>query len=566
MLIIIGILNFSQNEMKQSITLIILTLIMGVKIYAQDWIYNNEAFPIDSVFFSYGDAVELSDGRISASAVKFFRSGVGDFYTTHPAVMLLSHNGTLVAQNDFFRPGYWGSTNPFVFERDGELFALTSYSPDHDSTYFNYFMNYDDPPTDAIIALFKLDDKLHVLESYEHSFEIDTFENTSDQFWNMMPQEHSGNIFIYSAFVDEGNIVGVYSKTSTYCPTEPRDHDSVFFFRMDFQGNFLDKVGYETSKSGMAYHLACRRYHMVKTETGYQYFVQSSGGLIGYGADGARQGTVFYLDEHFNILNYKQFKHYNIIPNNQSNNTFYNISVCSSHRNTIYLATSARSKDDPSHDEDCRLYEYDNSFETSNPLPLLNYVDRGTPIWDMPAMYKAVDVANDGSVYFAYTLNVGWASMMDSWIIIERLDADLNTMSELYYELNGENDGIYSAALSITATNDGGVMLLLNSYDLEDSNHQWSTIVKFPQETFVDIKETHYDCHSLVTFYPNPVKEQLQMQFPPRRAAYPSGALRPARPPGAHAKQGLREHRHEPAACGHLHLARHIGGWEILFG
>lgn len=52
----------------------------------------------------------------------------------------------------------------------------------------------------------------------------------------------------------------------------------------------------------------------------------------------------------------------------------------------------------------------------------------------------------------------------------------------------------------------------------------------------------------------------------PRRSAQANRALRPARPLGARATEQLRKHRHEPAAHRHLHLARHIGGWEILFG
>lgn len=490
---------------KKTLFSITIMLICMAKVYAQEWMLRNDYYPSDTVRRGYIDSFELNDGRIALSGNLFYRSGAGDFYTSHPHVTLLSEEGSLLAHRDFFRPGYWGSTTPYLFQDENDdLFALMSYSPDHDSTYFNYFLNQGKPPTNAIIGLYKLDSDLNPVEVYEHTYAIDTFENTNNSFWCWMPQEHSGNIFIYSAFVDEGNIVGVYCKTSTYCPTEPRDHDSVFFFRMDFQGNFLDRVGYETSKSGMAYHLACRRYHMVKTETGYQYFVQSSGGLIGYGAGGARQGTVFYLDEHFNILNYKQFKHYNVIPNNQSANTFYNIAVSRSHHNTVYLATSARSKDDPSHDEDCRLYEYDNSFEASNPLPILHYVERATPTWDTPAPNKAVEVANDGTVYFAYTLNDGYWNNIDSWIMIERLTPDLETIDAVYYDLGGENDGNHSNVYAITTTSDGGVLMEFSSYIIGNSSHSLNAVAKFSSKTFDGIEEAHASGLKVAVAYPNP--------------------------------------------------------------
>ena len=507
-----------MKNMQRTI-LVILALMMGAKMFAQEWVYSYENdYLFDVTCLSYGDAKELVDGQVATSGSMFFRSGVGDFYTTHPAVMLLSSEGSFVAQNDFFRPGYWGSTTPYLFENDnGELFVLTSYSPDHDSTYFNYFMNYDDPPANAIIVLYKLDDKLRVVESYEHSYAIDTFENKANTFWNNMPQEHSGNIFIFSAFVDEGNIVGCYSKSSTYCPEAPREHDSIFFFRMDFNGNFLDRVGYETNGSGEVFQLFYRRYHMVKVDNGYHLFLQGSGGIVGHSPNASRQGTVFYLDEHFNILRYKQFKHYNVIPNNASNNIFYNISVSRSQQNTSYVATSARSKDDPSHDEDCRLYEYNDEYEASDPLPIVNYMERATEVWDIPAMYKAVDVSNDGSVYYAYTLNVGWYNNRDSWIMIERLDADFNTLSELYYDLGGENDEIHSEACSIIATSDGGALLVLNSYPLDNIEWYRTSIVRFSAEDFMGIKETH-DNNIKVRpyyFYPNPVQNQLRMHFSP---------------------------------------------------
>lgn len=498
--------------MKQFV-LIALALIVGAKVMAQEWMLTSGPSPSDTVFRGYIESYELHDGRIAICGDLYYRSGVGDFYTPHPHVVLLSENGTMLAQKEFFRPGYWGSTMPYLLQNeDDELFALMSYSPDHDSTYFNYFLNLEEPPADAIIGLYKLDENLNPIETYEHSFAIDTFENNTNDFWNWMPQEHSGNIYIYSAFVDEGNIIGVYSKTSTYCPSDPRDHDSVFFFRMDFQGNFLDKVGYETVKSGISYHLNYRRHHMVKSETGYQYFVQGTGGMTGYGAGTAKQGTAFYLDSHFNILKYKEFRHYNIIPGNQTSNTFYNIAVSRSTHNTTYLATSARSKDNPSNDEDCRLYEYNDSFDSSSPLPILNYVERSTPNWDTPAPTKAVEVAEDGTVYYAYTLNDGFMNNLDSWIIIERLTPDLETIDAYYYDLGGENDGNHSSVNSITTTKDGGVLMAFSSYEIGNSANHRCAVAKFPAKAFDGIEEAHANDLELAVAYPNPGSSTLNIR------------------------------------------------------
>ena len=51
-----------------------------------------------------------------------------------------------------------------------------------------------------------------------------------------------------------------------------------------------------------------------------------------------------------------------------------------------------------------------------------------------------------------------------------------------------------------------------------------------------------------------------------KRIFKPSGALRPARAPGVHARQDLREHQHGPAARWHLHDACHYEGREGLYG
>lgn len=498
--------------MKHTI-LLALALIVGARAFAQEWMYCVEQDYSDSVRRDCMESYELYDGRIAVGGNLYYRSGVGDFYTPHPRVALLSSNGTLLAQRDFFRPGYWGSTTPYLLQdEEGSLYALMSYSPDHDSTYFNYFMNLDETPDDAIIGLYKLDKGLNIVESYEHSYAIDTFENHADSFWNLMPQEHSGNIFIYSAFVDDNNIVGVYSKTSTYCPSDPRDPDSVFFFRMDFHGNFLDRVGYKTMKSGIAYHLLYRRHHMIKSDTGYNFFVQSNGGLVGYGAGGAKQGTVFYLDEHFNILRYKEFRHYNTIPGNQSQNTFYNIAVSRSHRNTVYLATSARSKYDPSHDEDVRLYEYDDSYDSTNPLPMLHYVERATPTWDTPAVVKAVEVADDGTVYFAYTLNDGYFNNLDSWIMIERLTPDLEVMDAVYYDLGGENDDNHCSVTSITTTRDGGLLMAFWSKEIGNSSESVVAVAKFNTHSFDGIDEAHANGLKLAIAFPNPGNNVLNIR------------------------------------------------------
>ena len=482
-----------------------LALLFGAKAFGQEWEFTSE-FPYSSnECMTSFDATELSDGTIAVSSVHYYKSGEGDFYANHSAARKLSANGELLAEKSHFRESYFSPNIPYLIENpNGGLYLLATYSPDHDYTYFNYFKNYDNPPDKAIIGLYKLDENLDIVASYEHDFVIDTFEKHDSQ-WNYLPNEYSGEIYVFSAFEDEGSIVGGYIKTISHGNENQEWHDSIFFFRMNYDGEFEDRVGYEMTTRGGAVSYVYRRNHIVKGETGYLFYIQGRSCLADYSPNVNRQGCVFRLDEHLNVLNVREFRHvdYSQMPDN----TFYNITVKRSKHNTTYLATSSKSKSDPGQDEDCRLYEYDNSGTT---VSVINNAVRGTDQWDIPAMLKGVDVGDDNTVYFAYTLNVGFMNDLDSWMMIERLDANFDTISTVYYDLGGYNN-IHSEAYGITPTADGGVLLTFSSVNLNNTNQHWTTVTKFPAEAFVGIEEAHENGLKVAIAYPNPGKDVLNI-------------------------------------------------------
>ena len=150
--------------------LLALLLLFGTKAVAQEWEHSIAYSMNDDECFELYDAVEMSNGNVALSSSLYFKSGAGDFYSAHPAVTLLSANGQEMARKNYFRPGFCTTSYaPYLFENNGELFALMTYNPDHDSTYFNYFKNYDNPPADAVLGLYKLDSDLDIEESFEHS-------------------------------------------------------------------------------------------------------------------------------------------------------------------------------------------------------------------------------------------------------------------------------------------------------------------------------------------------------------------------------------------------------------
>ena len=487
-------------------TLLALLLLFVGNAFAQEWEYADEFSYSDNECMVNFDATELSDGTIAVSSVHYYKSGEGDFYSYHSAARKLTANGELLAEKSHFRESYFSPNIPYLIENpNGGLYMLVTYSPDHDYTYFNYFKNYDNPPDKAIIGLYKLDENLDIEACYEHDFVIDTFEKHDSQ-WNWLPNHYSGQIYVFSAFEDEGSIVGGYIKTISHGNENQEWHDSIFFFRMNFEGEFENLTGYEMTTRGGAVSYIYRRNHIVKDDSGYLFYIQGRSCLTNYSPNVNRQGCVFRLDENLNIQDVREFRHvdYGQMPEN----TFYNITVKRSKHNTTYLATSSKSKSDPSNDEDCRLYEYDDSGTS---VSVTNHIVRGIDQWDMPAMLKGVDVAEDNTVFFAYTLNVGFMNDLDSWMMIERLDADFDTISTVYYDMGG-CDNIHSEAYGITATNDGGVLLAFSSVNLDNTDQHWTTVTKFPAEAFMGINEAHDNSLKVAIAYPNPGKDVLNIR------------------------------------------------------
>ena len=170
-------------------------LFFGAKAFGQEWEFSIPYYMADPEMTRQYCAYELSDGRIIVSTQLLYNDGsYPNFYPPHNALIALSADGEELAQMDYFRDSYWGSSyNPYVFENEnGEIFALMSYSPDHDPDYFNYFLNYENPPTDAILGLYKLNDDLEIVESFEYSFPIDTAQGQD----NMQPCDANLNNLI----------------------------------------------------------------------------------------------------------------------------------------------------------------------------------------------------------------------------------------------------------------------------------------------------------------------------------------------------------------------------------
>ncbi len=481
---------------------IALAMFFGVKAFGQEWEQSYEWLFSGDEEFDMVKPYETSSGNILVSTNHYYKCGWGDFYAPHPALRMFAPDGTELTQNLLFKPAYYG-TRPYVIENEvGEMYVMTSYTPDHDYTSFNYFLNYDNPPDDGILGLYKLDDQLNIVEAYEHHIKIDTSEYR-DQQWEDVPLEQCGALVLVPPIVEDNKIVGAYMKTYSRYPTNPHGPDSLFAFRMDFEGHILDLQGFELSYMGSGG--SCR--HLL----GRELFFKSGDGYIFYCpfrfTDDGNYYHVVYLDHDLNLLKVRPYRKTD--PLSQYDNMIQGIKVKRSRHNTTYFTVELASNNPAkATDYDVRLYELDDDIDGTEPyVPSLQYITRTSDDMDWPC---GIELLDDNSLYFAYTLNIGFWDNLDSWMMIEHLSLNFDTISTLYYDHEGER--IHSTATSILATRDGGLLLVYQSKNLDDTNERWTTITKFSAESFVGIDEAHDSGLKVAIAYPNPGKDVLNIR------------------------------------------------------
>ena len=272
---------------------------------------------------------------------------------------------------------------------------------------------------------------------------------------------------------------------------------------MDFEGNILDQQGFELpymGSGGSCRHFLGREL-LFKSENGYMFYCPFRF------VDDGNLYHVIYLDHDLNLEKVRPYR--KIEPLSQYDDIIQGIKVKRSRHNTTYFTVELASNNPmKATDYDVRLYELDDNIDgTESYIPSLQYITRTSEDLDWPCDIELLD---DNSLYFAYTLNMGFWSNLDSWMMIERLSPDFDTISTLYFDHEGER--IYSSATSILATNDGGLLLVYQSKNLDNTNQRWTTVTKFPAEAFVGIDEAHDNGLKVAIAYPNPGKDVLNIR------------------------------------------------------
>ncbi|MBR4469062.1 MAG: T9SS type A sorting domain-containing protein [Bacteroidales bacterium] len=474
-----------------------LALLWGAKAFAQEWEYSH-SYIKDTVLYQYHNTYEipLTHNIVVKEIVEPWTS-----ISTRVGLSLLSPEGELIIRTEHYKPAFWSSQMHFLQNDDGELFTLTTYNPDHDYRSPNYFMNFDTIPDFAILGLYELDDSLNIVRSMEHRFIVDTFEMRGNEWWERSKNRRSGYIHPFSAFVDEdGNIVGNYVKAISF-GHEDIAKDTIVFFRMDFDGNLITKVDYPCASTGgdvIPFCWATQSGNMVKINDSTYVMYDLSCSIFGGG------GNVIYLDRDFNVTLIRRISH----TNAADNYSYIYPSILRSPHNTTYVSSTV--SDETKNTYDIHLYEYNDTDGLWGYMHPVHHIKRFYN-WDHTASFKGIALDKAGDIYIAYTLNLGLCDCLDSWMMIERLDESMDTISTLYYDINGDVD-IHSEAYDIVALSDGGILLTSNSKDMNNTRNRWNTVTKFPAEAFVGIEEAHANGLKVAIAYPNPGKDVLNIR------------------------------------------------------
>ncbi len=498
------------------LALFVFTFLCGINLNSQEWEFQMDT-QIDYPYHrKFNDAIELQDGSIVVNT-PITLNIPSHASVPHPGLVKISADGTELARNNFFRPAYCSiSYNQILENENGELFALMTYSPDHERLSENYFKNFDNPPANAILGLYKLDDELNIVESYEHYIPIDTteyFGSLPD--WDNMPNEISGRLYLFTSFIDNaGNIVGSFFKCPPFYSPYQTENDSMFFFKMNFEGEIIQMKGIECL-TGHGDYWRHRGHCMLETDLHYiLYQVLEHND---YNFSFIPSGEAWYFDKDLNFVDKKAIRQPGYA--NSVTASLEYVSVVRSKHNTVFLTSVARSVDIPNSHwyDDSRLYEIDDNLDNSTDLlPIVQYITRGVSYSkDHQPLNNGIVLKEDNTLIYVQNWNLGDRINYDSWVVIEHLDENFETISELYYT-SGE-DEIYTFVNSIVSTKEEDLLLVGHANSL-NGDKSWNFVTKFPASAFVNIEEAHANNLHLAVAYPNPGGDVLNIRTGLRNA------------------------------------------------
>ena len=214
---------------------------------AQEWEYVRICDSHDSILPNLMQSMtELESGDIIVNASWKDRS-LNRSNSENPGIMKFSADGELQKEVYWSRFGYRSDDQYIIESPDHQIIVMGHFLPDRDPEAGQFTLEGSDR---AYLYFYKLDNDLNMIDSVEYLIPLDTTNNAAsyqNDPW-AIPNITMAKIKLTSSFVEDGLIVGSYTKTQTRY--DNYGLDSLFFFKMDFDGNFLVHKGFSLGNKG----------------------------------------------------------------------------------------------------------------------------------------------------------------------------------------------------------------------------------------------------------------------------------------------------------------------------
>ena len=236
--------------MKTRLQFILLALafLFGAKVFGQEWEYVRIYDSYDSIRPNCMQSLtEFESGDIVVNA-SWRNNNVNGNYSENPGLMKFSSDGVLQKEVYWSRFGYRSDDQYIIESPDHNIIVMGHFLPDRDPDCTNFVLEYSDK---AYLYFYKMDSNLNMIDSIEYLIPLDTTNNAAfyQAGTSQIPNISMAKIKLTSAFVEDGHIVGSYTKTQTRYQNYALD--SLFFFKMDFDGNLLMHKGISLGDRGL---------------------------------------------------------------------------------------------------------------------------------------------------------------------------------------------------------------------------------------------------------------------------------------------------------------------------
>ena len=474
--------------------LLALSFLFGAKVFGQEWEYVRLYDSYDSIRPNCMQSLtEFESGDIIVNA-SWRNNNVNGNYSENPGLMKFSSDGVLQKEVYWSRFGYRSDDQYIIESPDHSIIVMGHFLPDRDPDCANFVLECSDK---AYLYFYKMDSDLNMIDSIEYLIPLDTTNNAAfyQAGTSQIPNISMAKIKLTSAFVEDGHIVGSYTKTQTRYQNYALD--SLFFFKMDFDGNLLMHKGISLGDRGSDPYAFNDQ--MISNEIGYVHYHTSKNAAKRTGEEKAYGDNCILLDKDFNFVKNMGVT---VPPEGGWPRRIDFEMVRKSPWGTTFLSSLI---DHESAAHDAFLQEI---TENSGEVVILHQKEVVTDDYDMTALRSPASFTDDGTIW-AYTRDRGLWRNHDSWIMIEKLNRNFELVQEVYYPYQESTN---LNCNSYYVTRDGGVLLLSYCHELDNKNINHYILTKFPAEAFLGIDEAHDNGLKVAIAYPNPGGNTLNIR------------------------------------------------------